>query len=239
MPLLTFSANDIDVSGLPVDVALPADWLTGELADAGVEATVAGQLKARLSRSGPADIVVHGRIQARVSAPCARCLGPAEIPVDAELALLLRPAKSGRHPGYLHRSAPRAQGGAAAGAGHSKSNGERELEYEFTAAEADLDLYDGETVVLDGFVREAILLELPSFPLCSEACTGIGRAAPGAMAEDEPPPPAPEPSTSPMPAAEERPASIADLRDRFAQRSGRIAGAPPSNETPKKKSKKE
>lgn len=236
MPLLAFSANDIDISGLPVDVALPADWLTSELADAGVEATTPGHLKGRLSRSGAADIVVHGRIQARVSAPCARCLGPAETPIDAELALLLRPAKGGRHPGYLHGSAPRAQGGASAG--HGKGNGERELEYEFSAAEADLDVYDGETVVLDGFVREAILLELPSFPLCSEACAGIGRPAPESVAEDEPPL-APETSASPGPSAENRPASIADLRDRFAQRSGRIAGAPPSNETPKKKSKKE
>lgn len=238
MPLLAFSANDIDISGLPVDVALPADWLTGELADAGVEATTPGHLKGRLSRSGAADIVVHGRIQARVSAPCARCLGPAEVPIDAELALLLRPAKAGRHPGYLHGSAPRAKAGASAGSGHGKGNGEREIEYEFSSAEADLDVYDGETVVLDGFVREAILLELPSFPLCSEACPGIGRPAPESAAEDEPPP-APEPSASPMPPGENRPASIADLRDRFAQRSGRIAGAPPSNETPKKKSKKE
>lgn len=236
MPLLAYSANDIDVSGLPVDVALPAAWLTGELADAGVEATAPGHLKARLSRSGAADIVVHGRIQARVSAPCARCLGPAELPIDAELALLLRPAKGSRHPGYLHAPAPRAQGGAPSG--HGKGNGERELEYEFSAPEADLDVYDGETVVLDGFVREAILLELPSFPLCSEACPGIGRAAPESAAEEQPPL-APEPSASPVPPAENRPASIADLRDRFAQRSGRLAGAPPSNETPKKKSKKE
>ncbi len=46
-------------------------------------------------------------------------------------------------------------------------------EYELSADECDLDTYDGETVVLDGFVREALLLEAPSFPLCSEDCPGI------------------------------------------------------------------
>src|SRR5690606_20306551 len=36
-------------------------------------------------------------------------------------------------------------------------------------------------VVLDELVREAILLELPSFPLCSETCEGDGRAAEPAL----------------------------------------------------------
>ncbi len=46
-------------------------------------------------------------------------------------------------------------------------------EYEFSSGEAEYDLYDGESVVLDDFVREALLLELPNFPLCSEDCPGI------------------------------------------------------------------
>ena len=49
----------------------------------------------------------------------------------------------------------------------------KEPEYEFSAEEADYDVYDGEAVVLDPFVREALLLDLPNFPLCSEACPGI------------------------------------------------------------------
>jgi uncharacterized protein len=49
-------------------------------------------------------------------------------------------------------------------------------EYEFSSEEAEVDEYDGERVVLDSFVREALLLELPSFPLCSEACPGIDDA---------------------------------------------------------------
>jgi len=50
-------------------------------------------------------------------------------------------------------------------------------EYEFSSEEADLDEYDGERVVLDSFVREVILLELPSFPLCKEDCDGGAQAA--------------------------------------------------------------
>jgi uncharacterized protein len=36
-------------------------------------------------------------------------------------------------------------------------------------------------VVLDRFVREAILLESPIFPLCSEACEGIRPASDSAQ----------------------------------------------------------
>lgn len=83
--------------------------------------------------------------------------------------------------------------GGKAGAGSSKSSSAsnankesrkaKEPEYEFGAEEAEIDTYDGETVVLDDFIREALLLELPNFPLCSEACPGIRPAepAPGAQ----------------------------------------------------------
>ncbi len=37
----------------------------------------------------------------------------------------------------------------------------------------DVMAYDGETVVLDGLVRDEMLLALPIVPLCSESCAGI------------------------------------------------------------------
>lgn len=232
MSLIAISANDIDIAGRAHEVPLPAGWLSGELADAEVSATEPGRLKVRLSRSGIADIVVRGRVLARVSTPCARCLGPAHVSVDTELALLLRPAP---------KADPRANGaGDKDGAARkpAKAAKDKDPEYEFSSEEADHDVYDGETVVLDEFVREAILLELPSFPLCSEACPGIGPAASGSAAGDEPPAPgAPHPEgTEGAGAQEERPASLADLRDRFAQRSGRIAL---KNDNSSKKTKKE
>jgi uncharacterized protein len=48
-----------------------------------------------------------------------------------------------------------------------------EGEFEFDRDEADVATYDGETVVLDDLVREAILLELPISALCSEDCAGM------------------------------------------------------------------
>ncbi len=117
--------------------------------------------------------MVRGQVHAALTTPCARCTKPAALAVDTELSLLLQPvapAKPAPKPLQVH--------GHAHGDGAEKSKRkDKEEEYEFTSEEADMDTYDGETVVLDAFVREAILLEVPNFPLCSEDCPGIGPAA--------------------------------------------------------------
>ena len=104
------------------------------------------------------------------SARAARALRP-----HIELSLLLFPATSDAP---ARGSAPKrpAPGGPKAAPNHT-------AEPEFDAEEADTDTYEGDEVVLDRFVREAILLESPTFPLCSEACEGIRPASESASGE--------------------------------------------------------
>jgi len=192
MPLIEVSAHSIDAAGLKLEVELPVAWLDDELSDASVTATAPGHLTTRLSSTetsmragGGKAIVVRGRVRAALTTPCARCTRPATVDVNTEMTLLLQPVVSakvakpaakahGHAGGHGHAG----QAGAAEGAAERKDKRkEAEEEYEFTAEEADTDTYDGETVVLDAFVREAILLEVPNFPLCSEDCPGIGPAA--------------------------------------------------------------
>ncbi|WP_437627546.1 YceD family protein [Sorangium sp. So ce1151] len=244
MSQFAVSANDIDIAGLSLDVSVPTDWLNAELADADVTARAPGHLSARLSRTGN-EIVVRGRVKAPVATPCARCLSPAPLDVDAELSLFLRPApKAETHgPGHRHRRDDGGRNGAAKAEPKVK-----EAEYEFTAEEADVDTYDGETVVLDPFIREAILLEMPNFPLCSEACPGIGPAASredreggsstlvgGAVVEDKAAPGL-DPRLAPLSALREKlgqKPSASDKREQPASASPANAG------TSKKKTKKE
>ncbi|WP_437321428.1 YceD family protein [Sorangium sp. So ce385] len=241
MSQIAVSANDIDISGLSLDMPLPAEWLSAELADADVAGRAPGHLTARLSRTGN-EIVVRGRVKAPVATPCARCLSPAALDIDAELSLLLRPAPKAEAHGHGHRRDDGGRNGAAKAGAKAK-----EPEYEFTAEEADVDTYDGETVVLDPFIREAILLEMPNFPLCSEACPGIGPAASredreggsstlagGAAEEDE------------APGLDPRLAPLSALREKLGQKPGgsdrraQPASTPPAKAgTPKKKTKKE
>jgi len=193
-PLFAFPAADIDTSGRSIEADLPVNWLDGQLADCDLKAASAGHLSARLSRSG-SDVVVRGKTRVSLDAPCGRCLSPARIDVDAELALLLKPAKASvvEAPAADARGAKAAsgKGAASAGKGGGKGKGgakDQDLpEYEFSAEEADADTYDGETVVLDDFVREAILLEIPIFPLCSEDCPGIRPASSDVVDEEAEP----------------------------------------------------
>lgn len=175
--LIQIPAADIAIDGVEVDVVLAPSWLEQVLEVSEVSIPSAGRTTCRLTRSGD-DVLVRGRVVVCLVLPCVRCLEPAPADVDAELSLLLRPLPRAELPG-------KRRGGKR-----------REPEHEITAEEADLDVYDGEMVILDGFVREAILLELPNFPLCSESCPGIHRrpAPPDEAAQ----PPAVDPRLAPL-----------------------------------------
>lgn len=175
MRLLVITANDIDQAGITFGQRLPTEWLDAELSESGARATAEGDVRARLSRSGKSDIVVRGDCHAEVELPCARCLKPTPVSVDGELSLLLK-ARAPQHDRPRIQDRPSNRGTATPPLAKAKGADSRHApEYEFTSEEADLDEYDGDTVVLDAFVREALLLELPNFPLCSDACPGIPR----------------------------------------------------------------
>ena len=83
--------------------------------------------------------------------PCARCLEPARVALDEGVSAL-----------FVPRSALREAAGKGA-----------EGEEDAPSEQADVLPYDGETIVLDGLVRDELLLGVPMIPLCSEACPGI------------------------------------------------------------------
>lgn len=177
-PLIVIAANDIDVSGHSVDERLPPEWIERQLSDAGATQAAEGRARVRLSRTGRRDIVARGQVQASFSVACARCTEPAHLDVDAELTLLLKPSRAtnpspprqARSAGGEADKAKKSQGKTKP---HRKKTDSESDEYEFTSEEADVEFYDGDEVVLDPFIREAILLEIPIFPLCSEQCAGI------------------------------------------------------------------
>ena len=192
MSLFAIAAADIDAAGRSIEADLPVDWLDKQLAECELKASAPGHISVRLSRSGN-EVVVRGKTRVLLEAPCGRCLSPAKLEVDGELALLLQPAKTPA-PEASAADTRATKGTPAKGAsGQGSAKGKRPAkekdlpEYEFSSNEADADTYDGETVVLDDFVREAILLEIPIFPLCSEDCAGIRPASSDVIDEGEEP----------------------------------------------------
>ncbi len=168
-PLLSFSRATLDAGPREVRAPLPAAWLAAQFAqeeaEPSITATEDGEIDARLTSAGDDNFLLQGRVRAKATTSCARCLGPAVVPLDADVTLLFVPDKSAR-PTKGRRS--------------RESDGE----LEFDPSDADVAPWDGETLVLDPLVREALLLELPISPLCDEACPGI--ASPPSGTPDAP-----------------------------------------------------
>jgi uncharacterized protein len=140
--------HDLDAAGKPYAFKVRDAWLLAALEECDAKpAGHEGSLEVRVSKSGN-DVVVHGRLKAEVTIPCARCLEPAKVAIDTQLSVLMVPAHS--------MKAPR-----------------DEEEQEIADDEADVLPYSGDEIVLDGLVRDEIVLEIPMIPLCSEDCPGM------------------------------------------------------------------
>ncbi len=141
-------ARDLDAAGASFRFPIRAPWLRGALEGTNVRpGATDGELELRLSKSGR-DVIVRGKLTAELSVECARCLQPTRIVVREPLSALLVPTAD-------------------------LSSGPASDEDEVTPDQADVIPYDGETVVLDDFVRDEVLLGVPMIPLCSESCPGI------------------------------------------------------------------
>jgi DUF177 domain-containing protein len=141
------AARDLDAAGKPFRFPIRAAWLRGALEGTNVlPGGTDGELDLRLSKSGT-DVIVRGTVTAELTVECARCLQPTRVLVREPLSGLFVPT------GDL--------------------TGPPSDEEELTADQADVMPYDGETVVLDDFVRDELLLGVPMIPLCSESCPGI------------------------------------------------------------------
>jgi len=143
-------------------------WLSQQLSDTDVEpaGTGDGALDVTLTKSGR-EVLVRGRLQVTVQVPCARTLDPAVYRVSPEVFLLLGPKAGAEGSPHLRARGEGGAGRAPAGRarGGSKSSGGWDEDGLLGEEDAARDTYTGEQVVLDDFLREFILLEIPMVPL--------------------------------------------------------------------------
>jgi uncharacterized protein len=116
------------------------------MALAGTEAdldTVKLKTSLRLDRQ-QRDVYVHGGLEGAITLLCSRCMAPARVVVDSQLAVLYVPG------------------------------GREADDIDQTQLDApDVFTYDDEVVDLAEMMREETLLALPMAPLCDEACQGL------------------------------------------------------------------
>ena len=166
--LFSVPIRDLERSDQRRTWEIPPDWLTWALAESEASsAGTPGTLELYLKKTGR-EVLVKGRAQAMVTMPCARTLEPVPVALDAEILLLLT-ARATPGPNAA-KAGPRQRKSAVpgAGTGRRESDDDDGASERLSAEQAARDEYSGETIELDAFVREHLLLELPLFPVRSD-----------------------------------------------------------------------
>lgn len=101
-------------------------------------------VRGRLRRTGQ-EVAIDGSLQTKVETPCARCLKPVGVSIEAK---------------FSERFVTAVSWGS-------------EEQHELASEDLNLSVFDGEAVDLDLLVREEIVLATPSQVLCREDCKGL------------------------------------------------------------------
>jgi uncharacterized protein len=89
--------KDIPPDGLDRELPLDGPWFAAALA--GIDGAwdgASGCVRLNLSRQGLTDVLARGDVRVRFTVPCARCLEPAAVAVDADFAATFVPRGSAR-----------------------------------------------------------------------------------------------------------------------------------------------
>jgi uncharacterized protein len=147
---MDFKVSELEREPIEFDLELaPGAVGFGEEAEQVGKLATSGQAEVIHEHRGPKDIVadirLRGQFKGRFEVPCARCVEPVEIPLEAEFDLIFRPV------------------GADAGA----------PERAITAPETEIGYYQKDSLSLEDVLREQVLLSLPVRTLCKPDCKGL------------------------------------------------------------------
>jgi uncharacterized protein len=106
--------------------------------------------RGELTFKGSAELVgseirVRGHLATRLEAPCDRCLGAVEIPIERDVDLFYRPMQEIA----------------------------REEEVEISPDELDVSFYEGDGIALADVVTEQVILAVPMKVICHADCKGL------------------------------------------------------------------
>ncbi len=177
---------DLERGPKHADWPIDARWL--DLALEGTEAQPrgTGRVDVILTKDGQ-QVIVKGRVTAPLVMPCARTLDPVQVDIDAELLLMLSPTpgtnvNARRADG---RQSHATRGRTVTKKGPSANMSQVAKDRIMADEDAAQDSYSGDEIVLDAFIRESVLLELPMAPLRSDLRAIDNPAIAGPLAKAE------------------------------------------------------
>jgi uncharacterized protein len=147
---MEFKVSELEREPINFDLELaPGAVDLGEEAEQVGMLATAGQAEVLHEHRGPKDIVadirLRGNFAGKFQVPCARCVEPVEIPLEAAFDLIFRPAEADSEP----------------------------LERSITAPETEIGYYQEDSLLLEDVLREQVLLSLPVRTLCKPDCKGL------------------------------------------------------------------
>ena len=172
--ICTVPVVDLDLDAKSYRWELPISWLEAALVDTEATPVAAGLTQVELTKNG-SEIMVRGHASATVSMPCVRTLKPVTVALAADLFLLLTP-KATQQPNRSKGKRPK-RGSRQPAPEHSS--------HDETASLLPEDNYTGDEIVLDPFIREFLILELPMAPH-SESESALGLETKGENSMEEP-----------------------------------------------------
>jgi uncharacterized metal-binding protein YceD (DUF177 family) len=198
-PELVIPVADLEQGPKHAHFVLSEAWLRRALQDTDATVQSAGKLDVTLTKNGTS-VLVRGHVEADLTMPCVVTLDPVPVPVRTDVVLMLSPKAGATTAHESHvarrraRPAPK-EAALAEKAGPSKpsraknadkNDGKWEEAAVLTEEVAGQDTYDGHEIVLDDFVREFVILELPMFPRRSDLPTEQTAANPPLPAGSQP-----------------------------------------------------
>ena len=180
---------DLDQGPKTITWTLSTAWLEHALRDTEASPHAPGVAEVELSRNGR-EVMVRGRARLAVTMTCSRSLEPMQVELEPDIFLLLTRADE---PSF-HRRRPKGRSGQRRPAQRSSAGGAWQEEPVLTEEDAARDVFRGEAIVLDGFLREFIVLELPMNPVRS----GLHLATEQATALRPVTPKQPDPRLAPL-----------------------------------------
>lgn len=175
----TFSIGLHELEDGPKELSrtLPHSWVVDALAETDIQphGNEEGSIDLILTKTGD-EVLVQGHLSLNVSLPCSRTLDPAIYELRPDVFLMLSPAgghdptaSRARRPVRAARAARKNLENLENPENEKKKPAKKKTGWEtdpvLSDAEAATDTYSGDLIVLDPFIREFILLEVPMVPL--------------------------------------------------------------------------
>lgn len=164
---------DLESGPKHLESVISEEWLRHAFEGTDATAVGPGRLDVEFSKNGR-EVLVRGRAEVEVTVPCVVTLDPLPFKLEPEILLLLTPGpeEAGGARRHHGKGAPQAKEKEKPGAKPAGKKAKRSKawsdEPELSANEAAADTFSGDEVVLDRFLREFILLELPMYPRRSD-----------------------------------------------------------------------